>query len=287
MTSFLWELQLALTRTTTDHTTKKSGFLCFYDDLSNEFKMRSSRSFETMKNESVGTVSLEDDVKVHVQDQRPDLMNEKLTDTDNKEYKHVSSLMAPGQFIDLKAHYTEHNLRSTFVPGSSGWICDGPGRPPPRDGRAPAFSRGHEERECNGGSFDLRRQVDSMTATSRSSADLRRRIANVRAKSKNFAKGRIKAVNDYLENGELTQDLTSALQDCVGVNVTDVVITSPDQFALGNVVPVIQQLMAQSDSMARAQDLQAKENARIMSSIGFLTSSIGAEEDLADLDSTD
>ena len=223
-----------------------------------------------MKNESVETVSLEDDVKVHVQDQRPDLMNEKLTHTDNKEYKHVLSSMAPGQFIDLKAYYTEHNLKSTFVPGLSGWICDGPGRPPPRDGRAPAFSRGHEERECNGGSFDLRRQVDSMTAT-----------------SKNFAKGRIKAVNDYLENGELTQDLTSALQDCVGVNVTDVVITSPDQFALGNVVPVIQQLMAQSGSMARAQDLQAKENARIMSSIDFLTSSIGAEEDLADLDSTD
>jgi len=50
---------------------------------------------------------------------------------------------------------------------------------------------------------------------------------------------------------------------------------------------MLQQLKAQTDSMVRAQDLQAKENARIMSSISFLTSSIGAEEDLADLDSTD
>ena len=50
---------------------------------------------------------------------------------------------------------------------------------------------------------------------------------------------------------------------------------------------MLQQLKAQTDSMVRAQDLQAKENARIMTSISFLTSSIGAEEDLADLDSTD
>ena len=75
-TSFLRELQLALTRENTDHTTKKSGFLCFYDYLSNEFKLSSSRSFKTMEDESVETVSLENDVEVHVQDQRPELVNE-------------------------------------------------------------------------------------------------------------------------------------------------------------------------------------------------------------------
>jgi len=42
---------------------------------------------------------------------------------------------------------------------------------------------------------------------------------------------------------------------------------------------MLQQLHAQPDSMARAQARQARENARIMSSIGFLTESLPAEED--------
>ena len=47
---------------------------------------------------------------------------------------------------------------------------------------------------------------------------------------------------------------------------------------------MLKQLKAQSDSMARAQALQAQENARIMSSLGFLTESLAADEDLSSTD---
>ena len=47
---------------------------------------------------------------------------------------------------------------------------------------------------------------------------------------------------------------------------------------------MLKTLKAQSDSMARAQALQAQENARIMSSIGFLTDSLAADEDLGSTD---
>ena len=47
---------------------------------------------------------------------------------------------------------------------------------------------------------------------------------------------------------------------------------------------MLKTLKAQSDSMARAQALQAQENARIMSSIGFLADSLAADEDLGSTD---
>ena len=43
-------------------------------------------------------------------------------------------------------------------------------------------------------------------------------------------------------------------------------------------------LKAQSGSMARAQALQAQENARIVTSIGFLTDSLAAGENLSRTD---
>jgi len=51
-----------------------------------------------------------------------------------------------------------------------------------------------------------------------------------------------------------------------------------------DLMAMLQQLQAQSDSMARAQARQARENARIMSSIGFLTESLAAEDDLSSTD---
>jgi len=75
-------------------------------------------------------------------------------------------------------------------------------------------------------------------SNSRSTRDLRRRVDTVKANSKNFDKEHAKAVRDLLDDGDISQELTFSIQDCAGFNLIDVVVTSPDQFALENGAPL-------------------------------------------------